>query len=113
MDNGYLKFPNDKAIALSITHGPRKGNVFHLTKVRNVLGRSADADIFIDDPKVSHQHCVVELHDDMETARLMDLDSTNGTYLDEQKIKNCELNHLSEFRIGSTMLLFTVTEFRR
>jgi predicted Zn finger-like uncharacterized protein len=113
IDSGYLKVPADKAIALSITHGPMKGDVFHLTKVRNVLGRTAGADIVISDPKVSHEHCAVEVHDDKGTARLVDLESTNGTYVDEQKIKNCELNHLSEFRIGSTTLLFTVTQFRR
>jgi len=111
IDSGYLKVPADQAIALSITHGPMKGNVFHLTKVRNVLGR-ADADIVIDDPKVSRQHCAVEVHKSKGTARLIDLDSSNGTYVDEKKIKDCELNHLSEFRIGSTTLLFTVTQFR-
>ena len=112
VDSGYLKIPAEKAIALSITHGPMKGSVFHLTKVRNILGRAAGADIVIEDPKVSHQHCAVEVHESKGTARLLDLDSTNGTYVDEEKIKNCELNHLSEFRIGSTTLLFTVTQFR-
>lgn len=111
INSGYLRLPADQAIALSITHGPMKGNVFHLTKARNVLGRTG-ADIVIDDPKVSRQHCAVEVHEDKGTARLVDLGSTNGTYVDEQKIKNCELNHLSEFRIGSTTLLFTVTKFR-
>jgi predicted Zn finger-like uncharacterized protein len=110
LNSGYLKVPTDRAIALSITDGPMKGNVFHLTKVRNVLGRTG-ADIVIDDPKISRQHCAVEVHEAQGTARLVDLDSTNGTFVDEQKIKNCVLGHLSEFRIGSTTLLFTVIKF--
>lgn len=109
-DGGYLKVPADKAITLSITHGPKRGNIFHLTRTRNVLGRTG-ADIVIDDPQVSRQHCAVEVHEDEGTARLVDLDSSNGTYVDEQKIKDCELSHLSEFRIGSTTLLFTVTKY--
>ena len=110
LNSGYLKVPTDRAIALSITDGRMKGNVFHLTKVRNVLGRIG-ADIVIDDPKISRQHCAVEVHEAQGTARLVDLDSTNGTFVDEEKVKNCVLSHLSEFRIGSTTLLFTVTKF--
>ncbi len=110
VNEGYLKAPAERVVALSVTHGPMKGSVFHLTKARNVLGR-AGSDIVITDPQISRRHCAVEVHEDEERARLVDLDSTNGTYVEEKKIKTCELDHLSEFRIGSTTLLFTVTKY--
>ncbi len=41
---------------------------------------------------------------------MQDLGSANGTFVDEQKIQTCKLEHLSEFRIGATTLMFTVTD---
>jgi pSer/pThr/pTyr-binding forkhead associated (FHA) protein len=43
------------------------------------------------------------------TARLQDLGSTNGTWVNGERVESRELEHLSEFRIGSSLLIFTVT----
>lgn len=102
-----LELPAGKKVALSITGGPSQGRVFRLTRSRVVLGRE-DADIVLDDPSVSKKHCVLEVHG--KSATLVDLDTTNGTFVDDQRIEACELDHLSEFRIGATTLLFSVTE---
>ncbi|MBI3896089.1 MAG: FHA domain-containing protein [Acidobacteria bacterium] len=40
----------------------------------------------------------------------LDLNSANGTFVGEEKITHCELGHMSEFRVGSTTLMFTVTD---
>jgi len=98
--------PPDKNISLAITEGPLKGKVFPLTKARVVLGR-AGADIIVSDNEVSRQHCVLEVFG--PTARLQDLGSTNGTWMDGERVEARELEHLSEFRIGSSVLIFTVT----
>ncbi len=51
-------------------------------------------------------HCVVGLTEDM--VRLCDLDSANGTYVNDERIQAADLEHLSEFRLGSTWLVVTI-----
>jgi pSer/pThr/pTyr-binding forkhead associated (FHA) protein len=60
---------------------------------------------------VSRRHCAVEIHGN--TALLIDLGSTNGTFVEDKKIDTAELEHLSEFRIGSSTVLFSVTDEER
>ena len=102
-----LQLPTNKVVALAVTAGPAKGKVFPLTKPRVTLGR-ANADILLEDPEVSRQHCALEMRG--QTGLLVDLGSTNGTYVNEERIETAELRHLTEFRIGSSTLMLTVTD---
>lgn len=52
-------------------------------------------------------HCA--LYVNSSTAMLTDLGTTNGTYVDGCRITTHELHHLSEFHIGNSTLMFTVT----
>ncbi len=101
-----LSLPADKTISISLISGPSKGLLYKLTKPRVVLGRSG-ADVEIDDPEVSRWHCAVEVKNDV--LRLRDLDSTNGIFMNDERVRAAELSHLSEFRIGSTVALVTIT----
>jgi pSer/pThr/pTyr-binding forkhead associated (FHA) protein len=92
---------------LAVTSGPMLGHVFRLTKPKVIVGR-AEADVQLDDPEVSRRHCVVEVRG--IAATLTDLETTNGTAVDGQRIQSAELRHLSEFQLGSTTLMFTVTK---
>ena len=58
------------------------------------------ADMQIDDPEVCPLHCAVAVTGN--GIRLYDLDSVNGTYLDDERIQVADLQDLSAFRIGST-----------
>ncbi len=100
-----LALPADKNVTLSVISGPGKGLVYPMSKPRVVLGRGG-ADVEIDDPEVSRWHCAIEVKD--EVVRLRDLDSTNGTYFGEERVRTAELQHLSEFRIGSTVVLLSI-----
>ena len=102
-----VELPPGQLVALAVTGGPMVGHVFRLTKPKVVVGR-ADADIQLDDPEVSRKHCVVEVRG--AVATLTDLQTTNGTSLDGQPIQSAELRHLSEFQLGGTTLMFTVTK---
>jgi predicted Zn finger-like uncharacterized protein len=102
-----LRLPEGKVVALSVTEGPLKGQVYRLKAARAVLGRTG-ADIVVADPEVSRRHCAIEVSG--PRALLVDLGTTNGTFVDGKKIKSHELQHLSEFRIGASTLLFTVTD---
>ena len=101
-----LRLPAGKSIALSVIAGPARGLVYPVQKPRVVMGR-ADADIVINDKEISRWHCSIEIKDDV--IRLRDLESTNGTFLADERVRVAELKHLSEFRIGTSILLLSVT----
>ena len=101
-----LQLPTGKAIALSVIAGPSRGLVYPIEKPRVVLGR-ADADIVINDKEISRWHCSIEIKGDV--IRLRDMDSTNGTYYADERVRVAELKHLSEFRIGTSVILLSVT----
>ena len=102
-----LRLPHGKIVSLSITEGPLKGQIFRLTTPRVVLGRSG-TDIVIADPEVSRRHCAIEVQG--SHATLIDLGTTNGTIVDGKQIARHDLEHLSEFRIGMSTILFTITD---
>jgi hypothetical protein len=101
-----LRLPAGKAIALTVLAGPAKGLIYSVQKPRVVMGR-ADADITINDKEISRWHCSLEIKDDI--IRLRDLESTNGTFFEDERVRVAELQHLSEFRIGSSIILLSVT----
>jgi hypothetical protein len=102
-----LHLPEGKVVSLSVIDGPFKGHLFRLSTPRVVVGRQS-CDIVIDDPEISRQHCVVEVSGNKAT--LTDLNTTNGTFVEGQRVKSHELHHLAEFRIGTSTLMYTLTE---
>lgn len=102
-----LELPKDKRITLSVLSGSSKGVRHEMNKPRVTVGRAGGgADIQIDDPEVSRQHCAVEV--EQQVVRLRDLGSTNGTWLGEASVRAAELEHLSEFRVGGSQILLTI-----
>ena len=101
-----LQLPTGRSIALSVIAGPARGLVYNVEKPRVVLGR-ADADIVLNDKEISRWHCSIEVKGDV--IRLRDMDSTNGTYFADERVRVAELKHLSEFRIGTSVILVSVT----
>jgi hypothetical protein len=100
------ELPRSKSVSLLATDGPLKGTNFPIRKAQVVIGR-ADGDIIVSDGQVSRLHCVLEVHG--LTALLVDLDSGNGTFVNGRKTSSSELDHMSEFRIGKTTLMFVIT----
>jgi predicted Zn finger-like uncharacterized protein len=104
---GLVELPKDKRFSLAVIQGAATGQIFPINKTRTTLGRSG-ADINLDDPEASRQHAMLEVLGDH--AILRDLGSTNGTFVDLQRIEQQVLNNHNEFRIGSHVLMFIVTE---
>jgi predicted component of type VI protein secretion system len=68
-----------------------------------IVGRSPDAQIVIDDPSISRRHCqFIEDPDGALTIR--DLDSMNGIYIDDQRVKKAVLRPGIVVQIGSRSL---------
>lgn len=107
-----LALPKDKTITLSVIAGPSKGLKHELSKPRVIVGRAGSgADMELDDPEVSRQHCAIEVTED--AVRVHDLGSTNGTFLDETSVRVADIEHLSEFRAGRSLLLITILPKQR
>ncbi|MBB3077520.1 FtsK/SpoIIIE domain-containing protein [Streptomyces violarus] len=70
---------------LQVVAGPDAGGVHLLHGGEIRIGRSADADVPLDDPDVSRLHCAVTVGADGRVA-VADLDSTNGTTLDGRPV---------------------------
>ncbi|MFJ5263498.1 FHA domain-containing protein [Streptomyces sp. NPDC088387] len=76
---------DDAPARLDVIAGPDAGGVHLLHGGQVTVGRSADADVPLDDPDVSRLHCSVTLAGDGRVA-VADLDSTNGTVLDGTRV---------------------------
>ena len=104
---GVLELPKDKRFSLAVIQGDATGHIFQISKTSTLIGRTG-ADINLDDPECSRQHAVLEIYG--ETAILRDLGSTNGTFMELDRIEQKMLQNQMEFRIGSHVLMFIVTE---
>ena len=96
-----------KVVSLVVIDGPLKGKNFPVTKPSVLVGRR-ETDIVLEDSDVSRKHCYLEVHGG--SALLVDLGSTNGTFVDNQRIETRQLEHMSEFRIGSTTMILSVRD---
>ncbi len=78
-----------------------------LAKRTTVLGRGDEADVRIDDPGVSRRHAQIVLAD---PPRLVDLSSTNGTWLEGQRISEAELFDGARLVLGGATVTFRLGE---
>ena len=97
----------DIRYSLAALVGADAGAVYTLTKPRVYLGRGAGSDVQVRDAEVSRRHAMLEIRGD--EATLTDLGSTNGTWVDGERVEHAVLRHQSEFTIGATTLMFLVT----
>jgi predicted Zn finger-like uncharacterized protein len=97
-----LRLPTDQRLSLACISGPDSGRIFEIDKARVVIGR-ANADIVVADIQCSRQHAAIEVMD--EHVFVVDLNSTNGTYVNDQRVNRSELDNRTEFEIGTTTLM--------
>jgi predicted Zn finger-like uncharacterized protein len=79
--------------------------VVPLSRFQTTFGRR-NADVLVDDPDVSRQHAVVERYD--EKYLLKDLESTNGTYVNGQRVTVTFLEEGDVIRMGKSVYRFHV-----
>jgi hypothetical protein len=85
--------------------GKRKGQRLTLSEGKVfTVGRSSTNDLALRDHKVSRIHCQLEMTDAVCT--LSDLNSTNGTYVNGEKVKEKALKPGDHVAIGLTSLLY-------
>ncbi|MFH9202940.1 FHA domain-containing protein [Streptomyces anulatus] len=93
---------------LHVVAGPDAGGVHLLHGGQIRIGRSADADVPLDDPDVSRLHCAVTVSDDGRVS-VADLGSTNGTSLDGVEVRErpVRLAPGALLRLGESVLRLT------
>lgn len=97
-----LRLPTAFHYSLACISGPDAGKIFEILKPRVVIGR-ANADIVVGDIQCSRQHAALEVTD--ENVVLVDLNSTNGTWIGDLRITREDLENRSEFEIGTSTLM--------
>jgi Protein of unknown function (DUF3662)/FHA domain len=84
------------------------GTSYPLTQTVTTIGRGTDVDIRIDDPGISRKHAEFRVATDGSGFSVIDLASTNGTYIGNQKVAERLLTDGDEVRMGATSLTFRV-----
>jgi len=75
------------------------------------IGRDPESDICLDNPGVSRQHC--RLVRSNNGFLLQDLDSANGSYLNDSPVRRCEIRDQDVVRVGKFSLWLEVVDDRR
>ncbi len=90
---------------LTVTEGPEKGHSMRLdgsVPTRVLIGTSPACEIRLTDPEVSRRHAGLERVGG--ALKVIDLGSTNGTWVDRVKVFEAELQGGEFLRVGSTLL---------
>lgn len=107
------------AVAKPLTHerptitvmtGVNAGQVFTLDGAEAVLGRTSDADVWLDDAGVSRRHAVIRRAQD-GTFEIEDLRSTNGTFVRGERVERARLGRSDRVQVGPNVLVrFALTD---
>ncbi len=84
--------------ALIVERGPQAGMAYLLRSGNTTVGRHPESDIFLNDVTVSRHHCRFVVTGDK--LRVEDSGSTNGTYVNEQRVDSAELHAGDEVLVG-------------
>src|SRR6266852_3778248 len=95
--------PGSKAYALKFISGKYQGGEFPLKMDRQVIiGRSNDLDMVLVEDMVSRKHAKITISGGKITIE--DLGSTNGTFVNGEKVKQARLKEGDRILIGTSIL---------
>ncbi|MFH1653541.1 MAG: sigma 54-interacting transcriptional regulator [Pseudomonadota bacterium] len=89
---------------LVVVKGPDSGKKLTLSKNEIKVGKKEDNDLVVTDKTVSRNHLEIQYKSDI--FMLIDRDSTNGTYLNGNKVKEAYLFPGDQIKLGNTVLEF-------
>lgn len=88
--------------------GQNPGKGYAVEKVPLTLGRDALCDVSITDTRMSRQHAMLFYY--APHFYLKDLGSTNGTFVNDKRIKQAILQNGDKVKMGGTTLEFIVSK---
>jgi len=104
-----LSFPPERAAGAARPHllvlsGPELGTAVELGNAPLELGRDPDCTVTLTSDGVSRKHARVQLI--FALYFVTDLASTNGTFVNDQRVSMAQLNDGDQLRIGDAVLKF-------
>ena len=93
---------------LAAISGKLKGAIFAVDEEALVIGRETAANLCIADASVSRRHSKIEKKEDGFV--ITDLESLNGTFVNDLPVKSRVLEHGDRVRIGDSQFLFLTHE---
>jgi len=97
-------FKENHRACLVVIRGERLGAKVDLDGPAVVIGRGSEADFQIASRSVSRSHCRIFPRDG--AMWIEDLRSTNQTFVNDQRIDQCELSDGDQVRIGNSVLKY-------
>jgi hypothetical protein len=93
----------DRAYALRFISGKYQGGEFPLTDSGElVIGRASDLDLVLIEDMVSRKHAKISVQDGV--ISIADLGSTNGTFVNGERVKKAQLKMGDRVLIGTSIL---------
>lgn len=105
--NAELQKAKEQEACLIIIRGTPQGHRFFLTQQEMTIGRDPTADISVPDQGISRKHASVSKEGDK--VRLTDLNSSNGTFINDKKVKPGDSIFLAKedmVKLGNTIFKF-------
>ncbi len=96
--------PGAARAMLRITAGPHAGDEIYLEAEVTTFGKSDACDFAFRDGKMSRRHCAIRIED--MRFELSDLKSTNGTFVNGQRVEKCFLKDGDHILMGTSELTF-------
>ena len=91
-------------VQLVVKQGPAAGKSYPLEGEKITIGRDSTNDVWVPDDTVSRSHAELRLRDGSWTVT--DLQSSNGTRLNNEPIERAQVRHMDEIQLGDAVLLF-------
>jgi len=112
--SGQYQRRGERRPALVFLRGELLAVPIPLERAEVTLGRALEADIRINDSRASRLHARISTERDEATGemryRLTDLDSTNGTILNGERIEKALLQGGDKFEIGDQLIRFEMLD---
>lgn len=90
---------------ISIVQGKNKGQAYELSEAQTFIGREATSQVVLNDASVSRRHFSIENRDDQ--FFINDLESLNGTFVNDRPAENLVLRHGDKIRAGDFVFVFS------
>jgi pSer/pThr/pTyr-binding forkhead associated (FHA) protein len=90
--------------AQGVPEGDGEQHIYQLQTPVTLLGRGTDCDLRLVDPGVSRHHAELRVENDQVV--LVDLGSTNGTFVNGQPVRRVTLSDGMRIALGRTTLTF-------
>jgi len=100
-----LPLPPRCRLGVEIIAGPDRGTSIKMSTGRLIIGRS-DADLVLDDPKISKKHAVIEAFSSNKIF-IRDLASMNGTLVNGEQVSQKKLSDGDVIQLGDVIMRFT------